>query len=151
MAANIFNQNDYSQILTRINKLNASSQRRWGKMNLPQMLEHCSIQLKKALGIIPAAAMEGPAIYRTGIGSWLALYVAPWPKGSKTPAVMNMETNGVTAQEFMIEKKQLIDFLQQIQQQESFHPHPFFGSLNKKNWGRLIWKHLDHHLRQFNA
>ncbi|MCL6098216.1 MAG: DUF1569 domain-containing protein [Bacteroidetes bacterium] len=28
--------------------------------------------------------------------------------------------------------------------------HPAFGYMNKKQWGRLIFTHLDHHLKQFN-
>jgi hypothetical protein len=29
--------------------------------------------------------------------------------------------------------------------------HPFFGPLTHGGWGRLAWKHLDHHLRQFGC
>jgi hypothetical protein len=29
--------------------------------------------------------------------------------------------------------------------------HPFFGRLSGDEWGRLIYKHLDHHLRQFGV
>jgi hypothetical protein len=29
--------------------------------------------------------------------------------------------------------------------------HPFFGHLTKEQTGRLVYKHADHHLRQFNA
>jgi transposase InsO family protein len=31
------------------------------------------------------------------------------------------------------------------------HPHPFFGPLTPYEWGRGMYKHLDHHLRQFGA
>ena len=30
-------------------------------------------------------------------------------------------------------------------------PHPLFGSLTAEEWDRLMWKHLDHHLRQFGT
>ncbi len=29
------------------------------------------------------------------------------------------------------------------------HPHPFFGPLTPAEWAILMYKHLDHHLRQF--
>ena len=29
------------------------------------------------------------------------------------------------------------------------HPHPFFGKLTPDEWAQLMYKHLDHHLRQF--
>jgi transposase InsO family protein len=31
------------------------------------------------------------------------------------------------------------------------HPHPFFGNLTPQEWSRGMYKHLDHHLRQFGA
>jgi len=31
------------------------------------------------------------------------------------------------------------------------HPHAFFGSLTPNEWAILMYKHLDHHLRQFGA
>ena len=31
------------------------------------------------------------------------------------------------------------------------HPHAFFGSLTPDEWAVLMYKHLDHHLRQFGA
>ncbi len=31
------------------------------------------------------------------------------------------------------------------------HPHPFFGSLTPPEWAVLVYKHLDHHLRQFGV
>ncbi|MDZ7606591.1 MAG: DUF1569 domain-containing protein [Cyclobacteriaceae bacterium] len=29
--------------------------------------------------------------------------------------------------------------------------HPFFGKMSREQIGQLSYKHLDHHLRQFNA
>ena len=29
--------------------------------------------------------------------------------------------------------------------------HPFFGRLTPEQWAELMYKHLDHHLRQFGA
>lgn len=31
------------------------------------------------------------------------------------------------------------------------HPHPFFGPLTPAEWAVLMYKHLDHHLRQFGV
>jgi hypothetical protein len=31
------------------------------------------------------------------------------------------------------------------------HPHAFFGRLAPHEWAELMYKHLDHHLRQFGA
>jgi hypothetical protein len=29
--------------------------------------------------------------------------------------------------------------------------HPMFGKMTADQWGRSMWKHLDHHLRQFGV
>ena len=29
--------------------------------------------------------------------------------------------------------------------------HPAFGALSRRAWGVLIYRHMDHHLRQFGA
>jgi hypothetical protein len=29
--------------------------------------------------------------------------------------------------------------------------HAFFGRMSGEEWGRLMYKHIDHHLRQFGA
>jgi hypothetical protein len=31
------------------------------------------------------------------------------------------------------------------------HPHSFFGRMTPREWAILMYKHLDHHLRQFGA
>jgi hypothetical protein len=31
------------------------------------------------------------------------------------------------------------------------HPHSFFGRLTPQEWAVLMYKHLDHHLRQFGV
>lgn len=151
MVANIFNQSDYQFIVKRINNLTSQSLRLWGKMSLTQMLEHCAIQLKKALGLIPSSETQGPFIYRTAFGRYIALYLIPRSKGTATPFDINIETNNIAVQSFEIEKNGLLELLRQIQLKENFSPHPFFGSMNKKDSGRLIWKHLGHHLRQFGV
>lgn len=149
MPANIFNETNYEGIKNRINHLNIQSQQKWGKMSLPQTLEHCSIQLKIVLGIIPETEYEGSSLFRTSVGRWLVLYPMPWPKGAATPSQMNMLTNRSPVADIEDSKKKLLDLLHQVQRQGHFNRHPLFGNMGRKDWGRLIWKHLDHHLRQF--
>ena len=31
------------------------------------------------------------------------------------------------------------------------YPHPFFGQLKPEQWAILMYKHVDHHLRQFGV
>lgn len=151
MASNIFNQQDYQVILRRISTLSSGNQKKWGKMNLNQMLKHCSIQLKLGLGHVEQPGYEGPAIQRSWFVYKSFLYVIPWPKGLPTPSKMNIVKNNIPSLQFTEEKKQLIKLLGEVQSNSNLRPHPFFGPLNQKDWGRLIWIHLDHHLKQFGG
>ena len=35
--------------------------------------------------------------------------------------------------------------------EEYLEGHPFFGAMTSEEWSVLMYKHLDHHLRQFGA
>jgi hypothetical protein len=57
--------------------------------------------------------------------------------------------------EFEAERNNLIKLIQQFQlggaTTLTSNPHPFFGKMNTDEWNALMFKHLDHHLRQFGA
>ena len=46
----LFNHDINRQIIDRINHLNSTNRRQWGKMNTGQMLAHCAVALESALG-----------------------------------------------------------------------------------------------------
>ena len=53
------------------------------------------------------------------------------------------------------EKSELLDTFSTIVElrEKGFkaEKHPFFGKMTKEEWARITFKHLDHHLRQFNC
>ncbi len=149
--ANIFNEEEYQSIIIRLESLSNSSEKQWGTLTLPEMLEHCTLQLKMALFEIQGTKKEGLFILRIGFGKWLGLYGPRWKKGSITPTQMNIKKQKPVIKNFSEERKQLVNYLQMVHHKNNFQEHPIFGNLNKKDWGRLIWKHLDHHLRQFGG
>jgi Protein of unknown function (DUF1569) len=87
---------------------------------------------------------------RTAIGKWIAFSNIPWPKGSNTSNEMNVEKNNFILSDIENEKKELLMYLNKISGATQLSPHPFFGIPSRKEWGRLIYKHIDHHLRQFS-
>src|ERR1043165_7266854 len=52
---NLYNPEDVTGIISRIEKLTPDTQRQWGKMSVDQMLAHCNIAMDTALGknVIP--------------------------------------------------------------------------------------------------
>lgn len=149
---NLFNQKDFDAIVARLDSINQFSERKWGKMDVNQMIVHLKDQLDIALGN-KAAKAQGPFIFRTIVGRWLAIYALPWRKGKEiTAKEMDALLNGAIITDFESDKHLLLLRLKEfISTTTGFSPHPFFGKLNNKDWGRLAWKHLNHHLLQFSA
>jgi Protein of unknown function (DUF1569) len=148
---NLFNQKDYVAIITRINAITPLSEKLWGRMEVNQMVVHLKDQLDIALGNKTAIA-QGPAIFRTVIGRFLALYLVPWRKGKEvTPREMDAFKKGVIITDFESDKHLLLQRVNEFVSAPAFSPHPFFGKLNNRDWGRLAWKHFNHHLLQFGV
>ena len=147
---NILNEADYVEITNRIQNLSETNTRLWGNMDMQQMLSHCATQLKLALGEI-SHKQQGPSLMRSKLGKWLLFSMIPWPKGAETPTEMNVEIASFSLADIEIEKRELLDYLAKVRQQAHLKAHPFFGALNRKEWARLVYKHLDHHLKQFGS
>lgn len=148
---NLFNQKDYQAIILRFNSITSLSQRCWGKMDVHQMVVHLKDQLDIALGIKPAMA-QGPVILRTMIGRWIALYLMPWGKAKlSTPREMDALNNGTIITDFESDKHLLLLRTKEFIAAPGLAPHPFFGKISNNDWGRLAWKHINHHLLQFGA
>jgi Protein of unknown function (DUF1569) len=147
---NIFNQLHSEEILNRIDKLNPNAKPHWGKMDVAQMLAHCSSFQDIAMG------NSFPA--RDWLGRLIGSFVKPIFYNDK-PLAKNMSTIPtiliVDEKEFEKEKNKLKQKIITFQNNDSEkcknHPHPFFGKLSSEQWGKGIYKHLDHHLKQFGA
>ena len=51
---NLFEPGAVQEVMTRIEQLEPSSQRQWGKMDVAQMMAHCSAALEMASGKLVA-------------------------------------------------------------------------------------------------
>lgn len=146
---NLFNTSDVSEILNRIDKLNANSKNHWGKMNVAQMLAHCNASIETAAGKkiikpVPFMMRMIGAMMKPGV-----LKEKQWGKNSPTdksyifPSGLNFDE----------EKLKLTSSLKQFSDggaaKCTTHPHPFFGHFTPEQWALFQWKHIDHHLRQF--
>lgn len=138
------------EILNRINNLSTNSQPQWGKMNVAQMLAHCSLFQDVATG--------NASTKRSWLGIIIGKFVKPIFYNDK-PLAHNMSTIPtiliVNEKDFETEKenlKQKIIILQNNgPEQCTTQTHPFFGRLTSEQWGKGLYKHLDHHLKQFGV
>jgi Protein of unknown function (DUF1569) len=151
-ALNIFQQEVADGIIARINQLNDSTPAQWGKMNVSQMLAHCSVTYEMIYDNNHSAPnFLLKFILKTFVKGKLVDATTPYQKNSGTaPAfIIKDEKN------FDIEKKRLVDFIEKTQQLGEAHfdgkASLSFGNLTKTEWSNLFYKHLDHHLTQFGV
>lgn len=149
---NILNESDYKSVIHRISKLSNSSKRRWGKMSVEQMLTHCSDQIRLALA--QKQQNEKPNFFNRNVMKYFGLWLPRIPlRNLKAPVDMNQQFYGTPSADISTEQQNLLELINTFRSAHAdfiLRPHPMYGKLNRNQWGRFMYVHLDHHLRQFN-
>jgi hypothetical protein len=147
---NIAITEDRATIATRIEQLRPDSQALWGKMDVAQMLVHCREGLKLATGELKLKRL------------WLGYLLGPLIKSiyyNEKPFTKNVQTvkeiKITSTVAFEAAKQELLDALEDYNNKKALYgeraSHPFLGYLTPEQWGKGMYKHLDHHLRQFGV
>lgn len=147
---NLFAASALAEVNSRLERLQPDSPRQWGKMNAGQMLAHCSAALKVATGQAhPPQLLIGKLIGRFFKKDFLN--EKPFAKNSPTEKTFVFTDE----RDFTREKEQLQSLILQFHQGGpaacTNHPHSFFGRLKPEEWAVGMYKHLDHHFRQFGV
>ena len=143
----LFEENSCNEILNRLYKTNENMEPTWGKMNISQMLYHCQFPLKIALKSEPIKSRINPfmRLFKKTLyndDSWRKNL--PTAKGFKITEEKN----------FKKEKEALESMIVAFHAKKSqtkWNPHPVFGKFTPEQWGKMQYKHLDHHFRQFGV
>jgi hypothetical protein len=150
---NILNKEVHQSITERIGSLHTGSKRRWGKMTAEQMLAHCADQIRLSLG--QKKPHEKPTFFNRTVMKYAGLWLPRIPiRNLKAPVDMNQKFYGTAAKDIETEKSNLLHLLHEVRalpEEKLLLPHPMFGKLNRKQWGRFMYVHIDHHLRQFSC
>ncbi len=146
---NIFTKEVSDQIITRINKLTATTAPLFGKMNVSQMLAHCNV----AYEMVYENKHKSPNafvkfILKAFVKKNVVSEVAYKPNGRTAPEFLI-----TTEKEFEVEKNRLIEYINKTQQLGEAHFNQkeshSFGPLSTTEWNNLFYKHINHHLGQF--
>lgn len=143
-----FEDGVYQEVRNRLDHINEDTQSQWGKMNAAQMMYHCLIPLniilqRKDYGVRPNWLIN--LLFKKSLFSDKL-----WQKNLPTARAFRIDDD----RDFNNEKRILLELLNQLNAQRmksDWHAHPVFGKLTKDEWGKLQYKHLDHHIRQFGA
>ncbi|MBL7693166.1 MAG: hypothetical protein JNM41_16350 [Flavipsychrobacter sp.] len=137
----------------KLTGLAADAPRKWGKMNVQQMIEHMSDYVRIANGKTPMEVLT-PA---ENIDRMQAFLATEKPFRENTPnQLMSDEPPAVrnaSKEEAVAELQQEIDHFFhafETEQGKSLN-NPFFGVLNFEQQVQLLYKHSTHHLRQFGV
>lgn len=149
--ASVFNQNDVNELLNRIDKLSPSSERKWGKMTVAQMLAHCNVTYE----LVYENKHPKPNAF---VRFLLRLFVKnmvvnakPYKQGGQTAPVFIVKDD----KDFEAEKTRLVSYVKKTHEMggawfNNRDSHSF-GKLTRDEWNNMFYKHLDHHLKQFGA
>lgn len=149
---NLFDATVANQVKTRLGELQPQSERRWGKMTAAQMLAHCSQSMQWAVGEVVPEKGALPA-------RLMGRLVKPMVFRNEDP----IRKNSPTAKSLIVvderdlgkERQRLSGLIDKFVAGGAAgctkNPHSFFGNMTPEEWAILMYKHLDHHLRQFGV
>lgn len=146
----LFDSNTYFDIVHRLNKITPETKPLWGKMNAAQMFAHC-----KEIFKIPLSDVKQPRALPGILFGWIfkkKLYNdSAWSKSLPTSPNFKITNE----RDFYMEKLRLTELIAKFYssgpQWIGKFPHPFFGTFTPDQWGKSMYKHLDHHLKQFGV
>lgn len=148
---NLFDPAAAAEVKGRLMNLRPDSERQWGTMSAAQAVAHCSIAMEMAVGDVRQKRALSGWIFG-GIVKRLVLRNDD-PIRRNSPTIPEMVVSD--ARELDHERRRLSGLIDRFAAAGpagcTTHPHAFFGRMTPQQWAVLMYKHLDHHLRQFGA
>ena len=144
----VWNVSDRQELLQRVSSLRPETKGTWGRMTAPQMVAHLADSLRMALGDI-VCAPKNSAIRFTPLKQ-VVIYWLPFPKGVPT-AVELITRAPADWQSEVADLNSLLDQFGRRDRNGLWPDHPVFGRMQGSSWGVLVYRHMDHHLRQFGV
>lgn len=144
----IYNTADNEAIIARINSLTPESQPLWGKMRVDQMCNHCNAAIQVAFG---KQELKINFLMRI-LGKMLKNKAFNNDFGKNSPTAKEFRFDG--SYDFEASRKLFADSFSQFTRGTSVikvMDHPFWGKMTYEDWDKLMWRHADHHLRQFGV
>ena len=148
---NLYEAATAAEVKGRIARLETDSQRLWGTMTAAQAVAHCAAGLEWAVGdTFPPRMLLGRIIGRM-VKPMLLRNEEPMRRNSPTVKSLVVKDD----RDLRREQERLCGLIDRFVTSGpggcTTHPHSFFGRLTPEEWATLMYKHLDHHLRQFGA
>jgi Protein of unknown function (DUF1569) len=135
---------------TRLARLTATTERKWGRMTAHQMVCHLNDSFAVAAGKRNAGSIANP-LSRTLV-KWIALRTPMrWPHGTKTLPEVEQGAGGTPPSDWDRDCAQLSANIAEFADHPSYAAHPMFGDMSQRDWHTWGYRHVDHHFRQFGV
>ena len=148
---NIFTEAGKNEILRRVEKLNAQSTAQWGTMTVSQMLAHFVEASRIPIGEVTVKRVSFPLNVFGMLIKSSVLGPEPFRRNTHTP----VETRITSDKDFESEKARYIKAVNKLYDGGEkiivTEKHHILGRLSPNQWGRMVYKHADHHLSQFGV
>ena len=144
-----FSSDGEARLRARVARLSPDAPAHFGQMDASRMICHLIDAYSNTLGENEAATVHGRL--SNPIIRWLIIYVVPFPKNKVKTVPSYLRTKPIEWKGDLTRWSDLLTRLVARSHEPSpqWTPHPAFGALSSKDWGALIYKHTDHHFRQF--
>jgi Protein of unknown function (DUF1569) len=135
-------------LLRRARTLTPQHTAKWGKFSVAGMLAHLNESSRMATGDLPVTS-KAPSMLKWPPLRYLIIHHLPMPKSAPTaPELLARSASAELVRELALFEQ---TFSRLDGRSHALVPHPAFGALSHADWGVLIHKHVDHHLRQFGV
>ena len=144
----LFNESVFNETINRINSIDNSKDPQWGKMSAAQMFAHNVIPIEVVLEKRPPVGK--PNFLMKLLFKKMLYNDKLFKKNMPTPKPFRIEEE----RDFETEKRNLIETVEEVYNlrgRDSWPKHPMFGTFTTVQTGQMLYKHLDHHLRQFGV
>ena len=131
----------------RIERLTPDARAQWGKFTPAQMVAHLNDAMRMATGELPVAPRKLPIRYFPL--KQLILYVLPFPKSAPTAPELLARCDAADLEVEQAAFARIAETTASKSSSDRWPDHPAFGPMSHKAWGKLVFKHTDHHLKQF--
>jgi len=138
----------HAEIVERIGKFSPACERKWGVMDHAQLLVHLADGMRMCLHGSTARA-RGPM--RFPPLKYVALHLMKWPEGKieAPPGAFERSPEGLDEDRETLLR--LLDTYLQTPGERLGAEHPAFGKMKPRDWDVLVYRHCEHHLRQFSC
>lgn len=144
----IFDAATADELTGRLALLRPDAKALWGKMSAYQMLKHCALSEEMFQGRKSYKRLFIGRLFGNMALTGILKDDAQMKKSQPTHQQMKIGGTG----DFEVARRAWVSLLQGYRQPYGLElVHPFFGRMNGDQVGKYVYKHTDHHLRQFGV